>query len=71
MCVYPNLDREIKARGLSKKTLADMVHIRYQTFIVKCNGKNDFTFDEALAIKRALGTELTLEQLFEKVVKAA
>lgn len=71
MCIYPNLDKESKARGINKKTLAEMVNIRYQTFIVKCNGKNYFTFDEALAIKRALGTSLTLEQLFEKAVNVA
>lgn len=64
MCVYPNLDRAIKEKGINKKCLAEMVNIRYQTFIVKCNGKNEFTYDEALRIKNALGTDMTLEQLF-------
>lgn len=66
MCVYANLDKAIKDRGITKKHLAEKVNIRYQTFIVKCNGKNDFTFDETLSIKKELGTDMMLEQLFEK-----
>nr|DAU71482.1 MAG TPA: SOS-response transcriptional repressor [Caudoviricetes sp.] len=66
MCVYPNLDREIKSLGISKKQVAESVKIRYQTFIVKCNGKNEFTFDEVLNIKNVLGTDMPLEQLFAR-----
>ncbi|MBP1562077.1 MAG: XRE family transcriptional regulator [Oscillospiraceae bacterium] len=66
MCVYPNLDKAIREKGISKKYLAERVNIRYQTFIVKCNGKNDFTFDETLCIKKELGTNMMLEQLFER-----
>ncbi len=67
MCVYPNLDKELRNKNMSKKTLAAEVHIRYQTFIVKCGGKNCFTLDEAMSIQKALKTSLTLEQLFERV----
>lgn len=66
MCVYPNLDKMLKEKNLSKKNLAEKVNIRYQTFIVKCNGKNEFTFDEILNIKKALDTNMSLEQLFER-----
>lgn len=66
MCVYPNLDKAIKEKGISKKHLAEKVNIRYQTFIVKCNGKNDFTFDETLSIKKELGTNMQLEHLFDR-----
>lgn len=64
MCVYPNLEKEIKEKGISKKFLAKQAKIRYQTFIVKSHGKNYFTLDEAVDIKNTLETDMPLEQLF-------
>ena len=47
--------------------LAQLTGIRYQTLNDKLNGKFKLTLDEAKKIKEALGVDIPIEELFEKV----
>lgn len=62
--MYPNLNAELARRCWSRKDLAKATGIKYQTLNDKMNGKRPFTFPEAVLVKKALSTELGLEQIF-------
>ncbi len=62
--MYPNLNAELARKGWTKKVLAIKINKRYATLIDKLNGKTDITYQECLAIKSALGTDLSVETLF-------
>lgn len=63
--MYPNLRAEMARKKITSAMLAEQIGITGSTFSLKFNGKFDFTLDEAAEIKRALGTDLTIEELFE------
>ena len=62
--MYKEVDVELARQGMSKKTLSEKTGIRYQTLLEKLLGRYPITFDECLAIKNALNTKLSLEELF-------
>lgn len=62
--MYPNLNAELARRGWSRKDLAKATGLKYQTLNDKINGKRPFTFTEAVMVRKALATELDLEQIF-------
>lgn len=62
--MYPNLNAELARRSWSRKDLARVTGLKYQTLNDKMNGKRPFTFQEAMLIKKALSTEMGLEQIF-------
>jgi DNA-binding helix-turn-helix protein len=62
--MYPNLNAELARQGWTRKDLANKTGIRYQTLNEKLNGKRPFTFPETVKIKKALSTNLSLEQIF-------
>ena len=62
--MYPNLNAEMARQGWTRKDLANKTGIRYQTLNEKLNGKRPFTFLETVKIKKALSTDLSLEQIF-------
>ena len=62
--MYKEVDVELARQGMSKKTLSENTGIRYQTLLEKLLGRYPITFDECLAIKNALNTKLSLEELF-------
>lgn len=64
--MYPNFEAE---RARQKITLEDISTILGKTvanWSSKLRGDTVLTFDEAIALKRVLGTDLPLEELFEK-----
>jgi len=65
--MYPNVRAEMGRKGLTILALAKETGIRYQTLAEKLKGKSDLTLAEAKNIKRALETDLSLEELFEEV----
>lgn len=64
--MYPNLRAEMARFRMSMSQLAEILGITGSTMSLKCAGKTSFTLDEAMAVKKALHTDLCLEKLFEK-----
>lgn len=63
--MYPNLKAEMARLGLTGLELAKRIDINNTTFSQKLNCKSEFTMAEAKRIKKALGTEMSLDDLFE------
>lgn len=63
--MYPNIRVEMARRKMTRLELSDKSGIKYGTLNAKLNGDSEFTFAEAVSIKRALGTGMALEKLFE------
>jgi predicted transcriptional regulator len=64
--MFPNLNAEIARAGLTNAEVAKKANMSYSTFSLKMNGKSKFTFDETLRIKKAIGVDIPLEELFTK-----
>lgn len=69
--MYCNLKAEIARKGISRKELATVIGCTEGTLSMKINEKSSFTIPEALAIKRYLNVDCTLEELFESDVDKA
>lgn len=65
--MYPNLEAELARKKMTKKDLAELTGIRYNTLCEKCLEKYGFTLDEALIVKKALGNPMEIEELFSSV----
>lgn len=63
--MYPNLRAEMARKKITGTELAKQIGVTNGTFSAKFNGKFDFTLDEAQAIKKVLGTDISIEELFE------
>lgn len=63
--MFPNIRAELGRRKMTKRDLSAETGIKYGTLISKLNGESEFTFTEAVGIKKALKTEMPLEDLFE------
>lgn len=71
--MYPNVRAEMVRRNLTQKDVVNELQKRgftmvVPTFSAKLNKKYEFTFAEAVAIKKILGTEMSLEELFKEAV---
>ena len=64
--MYKNLRAEIARADLSVASLAKKCGMTRGTLYSRIEGRTPFSLDEAHRIKRALGVELTLEELFMK-----
>ena len=67
--MYLNVKAELARQNLSVVDLSNKTGIRYQTLAEKLNGKYPLTLDEAKKIKAALGVDLSMEELFAKVLE--
>lgn len=66
MCaMYPYLRGEMAMRMCTASKMAKELEISSSTLSLKLNGKYPFTLDEAKKIKKLLGTEKTLDELFK------
>lgn len=59
-----NLKAEMVRKGKTLEDLARATGRTIQTISTKVNGHYDFSLPEAVAIKKELGTDLDLEELF-------
>lgn len=66
LVIYPALERELDRAGVSRMELSRRVNICYQLLLKRLSGYIRFTLDEAFDIKAAIGTTLTLDELFAK-----
>ena len=66
---YPNLKAEIAKKGLTLGEILEDGRIKCSvgTLSLKINGKYQFTFAEAVALKAIIGSDMSLEELFEEV----
>lgn len=63
--MYPNIRAEMARQKITGRLLADLIGIAEVTMSTKLNGKSEFTLSEAIAVKKALKTDMPLEVLFE------
>jgi plasmid maintenance system antidote protein VapI len=64
--MFENLKVEMIKTRKDRKALAKKIGISYNAFNNKLNGKSEFTRREMLQIKKELGSEQTLEELFQE-----
>lgn len=62
--MYPNVRAEMARRKITLEILATELGRPVPTLSLKLNGKSPLLFEEAVAIKKALGIDMTLEELF-------
>lgn len=62
--MYRLLESRLGYKGISKKQLAEGIHMSYGTILSKMSGKSKFTLDEAILIKEFLDEEISVEELF-------
>lgn len=62
--MYPNLFAEMARKKITQVSLANRVHRTPTTLSLKLNGKAPITLAECVEIKKAIGTELSIDQLF-------
>lgn len=63
--MYRALEARIVYKGISKKRLADDIHMNYDTLLAKMSGKTKFTLDEAVLIGKYLDDSMPIEELFK------
>ena len=66
ICMYRELEAKIAYRGISKKQMAEEIHMKYNTLLAKIGGKSKFTLDEAVTIKDYLAEDIAIEELFKE-----
>lgn len=69
--MYLRLKSELVLKKKTMSELAEFLNMRLGTLSEKINGKNkrfDFTLDEAMKIRKFLGTDMSLDELFEEEV---
>lgn len=62
--MFPNLNAEMARIGMTRKELAIAVGRTRATMTQKLTGKTKLSLDEAFAIKKAIGTDIPLDELF-------
>ena len=63
--MYPNITKEMNRANMTAEELAEAVGMEREDLIEALRGEKDFTFFQASKIKKALGSELLIEELFE------
>lgn len=64
--MFPNLRAEMGRKNVDLTTLAEVLGITLQTVSRKFNGKSEWTYNEAIAIKNYLDVDMSVEELFSK-----
>ena len=63
--MFRNLEAEMVRKGVSKKEMAALIGVSYNTIRNKINGKQKFLYDEAFKIREHFFPKLSLEYLFD------
>ena len=63
---YPRLLKEIRAAGLSIPRVCRKMGVAQMTILHKLKGRREWKLWECIAIKRIIGSDLPLEELFQK-----
>lgn len=67
--MYPNLKAELARVNMSLKDLSKAINMPYSTLVDKVAGRSEFTFQEAVDIRKAIGVDIPLDELFKKAVE--
>ena len=62
--MYPELNAAMARKKMSGIELSEKTNIRYNTLMLKLAGKSKIELGEAIAIKAAVESPLTVEELF-------
>lgn len=62
--MYPNLRAELARKKITLTQVAEHLGMTLGTLSLKVNGKSELTFHEVCEIKRYLGVDIPLEELF-------
>ncbi len=65
--MYPNLEAELKRKGLKRIDLAQHLNMAQSTLADKMQGRSPFSVQNAVDIKKFLNLDMPLEELFEEV----
>ncbi len=68
--MYRNVLGEMRRQGLTGAKMAEELGITQGTWSQKVNGKFPFTFREAVRVKKILGVDTPLEELFKEFKEA-
>lgn len=63
---YRNLRAEMVRANITIASLARQIGVTEKTLRNKLNGETDFTWPEALAIRRLVNPKVGIEEMFEK-----
>lgn len=63
--LYPNVTKEMNRKNMTAEELAQAIGADLEELIEALRGEKDFTFAQASKIKKALGSELPIEDLFD------
>ena len=63
--MYKNVRAEMSRKGIILEDLAEALGVTVPTVSQKLNGKYPITLNEAKVIKKRLGVDIPLEELFE------
>lgn len=64
--MYQILEETIGNCGLSKREVADGIHMNYGIFLSKISGSRAFTLEEALVLRSFLQEDSPIEVLFQQ-----
>ncbi|WP_052446784.1 hypothetical protein [Candidatus Soleaferrea massiliensis] len=64
--MYKQIEAQLVSIGMTKREMAQQLGIGYNTLLLKLKGDSKFTLDEALAIKKLIQSEESIERLFER-----
>ena len=62
--MYYNLEAELKRKNIKRQDLANFLGVALTTVSDKMQGKSDFSLSVALKIKKWLGGNMPVEELF-------
>lgn len=62
--MYENVRAELARKNKTLTDLSQETGIRYQTLSEKLRGNSPLLLKEAVAIKRAIGVDMSIEELF-------
>ena len=65
--MYPNVEAEMARARMTRTKMARQMGITLGTLSLKLSGNSDFTFPEAIKIKKLLKVDIPIEELFEEV----
>ena len=64
--VYKQIGHEMLSCNIDTQRLAEMTGIPYHTLRSRFRGESSFTLDDAIRIHKVIGTNMSIEQLFER-----
>lgn len=62
--MFPNLDAEMARKKITRNALAEGIHKTPTTLSLKLNGKAPISLNECIEIKKAIGSDCTIDYLF-------